>query len=909
MAEVHSDDWRLYSTRLDEALGLEETQREVWLQTLAQQNAALAARLRAALAVSRRDGYDEFLAGPSPVLPAAMTAGTLIGRSVGPYVIDAEIGRGGMGSVWRAHRADGRFEGNAAIKFVHAAWIGRSGEERFRTEGTLLGRLDHPNIARLIDAGVLDGAQPYLILEYVEGEAIDVHCQHHSLDTAGRLHLFLAVLDAVAHAHSHLIVHRDLKPSNVFVTSDGTVKLLDFGIARLLEADTGIAAATQSSASALTPQYAAPEQLLGKGITTATDVYALGLLLYVLLTGRHPVPAGSRSNAELVRAIVTEVPVQASSVAGLATIPSRMLSGDLDNILHRALKKEPSERYATVGAFSEDLQRYLSHQPVQARPDTVSYRMGKFVRRHRGGVAAALLCVVAIFGGLAGTMWQARRAEQQALQAQRERDHALRELTYTEAANEFVNFLLGHGTGKPMTNAQLLGQAEQLVEKQFARDAELRARLQLMIGNSYSLASELKLAQAVLERARASAALADNVAISAMIDCTLADVRTDDGDFSKAASLFETAIARLHAAPDPDAHALATCLAMRGQMEAMRSDGKAALASGQEALRWLGTPRPGQRTLAADAHTTLAEGYSRLGQLAPAIREYEAALQDMTLMGRENTTDASITFNNLAEKYTRAGQLPQAAEAHRRSFEIARDIEGPDNANPVSEASYASSLTDNGRGSEALPLFVHALAASSRRGQKLWTAYVQALSVPTLCQAHQLTECAQAISSARATLKKILPEGHGIFGVLEVDDGRLWMARNACAQARAHLRAAVAIFDATAEPRPSHTIALTMLARCDQQLGDGTAALHDADLALTAAEALHSGYTHTAWIGAALLARADVLYAQGNATAARPVLLEAQAHLEDAAGPTAPDTLAARALRLRIDAPTAVGSR
>ena len=196
-----------------------------------------------------------------------------------------------MGSVWRARRIDGRYEGTVAIKFVHAYWLGHASEERFRSEGRLLARLDHPNIARLIDAGVFEETQPYLVLEYVEGEPIDEYCQRQQLDVAARVALFQGVLAAVGHAHSHLIIHRDLKPSNILVTRDGAVKLLDFGVAKLLTEESGIAL-TKTSA-ALTPQYAAPEQLLGQPVTTATDVYALGLVLFLLLTGEHPFPAAA----------------------------------------------------------------------------------------------------------------------------------------------------------------------------------------------------------------------------------------------------------------------------------------------------------------------------------------------------------------------------------------------------------------------------------------------------------------------------------------------------------------------------------------------------------------------------------------------------------------------------------------
>jgi eukaryotic-like serine/threonine-protein kinase len=873
-----------------------------WLAALAEREPELARALDEALAHRDREGFSGFLA--EPLLDAGKLAAgaTLVGRHVGPYVIDAEIGRGGMGSVWRARRVDGRYQGTVAIKFVHATWMGGAGEQRFRIEGNLLGRLDHPNIARLLDAGVLDGTQPYLILEYVEGEPIDQYCERQGLDANARIRLFRDVLGAVAHAHSHLIVHRDLKPSNIFVTLDGTVKLLDFGIAKLLEggADGG---QTQTSASALTPQYAAPEQVLGGSITTATDVYSIGLVLYQLLTGCLPSQRGSKSNADVLRAIATEAPKRASSMAGIANIPRRTLEGDLDNILHKALKQEPSERYATIGSFAEDLHRYLADQPVQARPDTVAYRTSKFIRRHRGGVTAGILTVLAIVAGLVGTVTQARRAQQQAERAQHERDRALHELTYAEAANEFVSFLLGEGAGKPFTTVELLARADQLVEKQFASDAGLRARLQMTIGNVYSDAADLNSARAILTRAQVSAGSAHDIALSAMIDCTLASASIDTGNLDLAGSLFSKAIAELRSSAEPDNAALAKCLIFRGELEGVQGNGQAALASGQEALRWLGVPRPGQRTMAVAAHTTVAEGYAHMGELALSIKEYETAMRELEGMGREHTAEASVTMSNLAVKYSSAGQFVQAAASYHRALDIATEVEGKADVNPITEANYATSLFDNGRNQEALSHFERAYAAASRRlDQKLWAAYIQVMGAPSLCEASDLSRCAQWIAEARDSLNTMLPAGHGTFGVLEVDAARLEMARGSPGEARVHLQRALTTFSANTDPRPSVVVALTLLARCEQQLGDDAAARHAADQALSVAQRLRTGFTHTAWIGSAMLAQAIVLDAQRDTAAARAVLLQAQAHLDAAAGPTAAATREAHALLARIDA-------
>ena len=418
MPATPDEQWRSLSGHLDRILDLLEPDRSQYLADLAASDPDTAAKAADMLGALNQDAFAQFLSGSAPRLAEEINEPTLIGRKVGAYVIDAEIGRGGMGSVWRAHRADGRFEGMVAVKFVHAAWIGGAGEQRFRVEGKLLGQLNHAHIARLIDAGVLDSMQPYLVLEYVEGEPIDVYCGRKNLDAQERVGLFLAVLAAVSHAHAHLIVHRDLKPANIFVTGDGTVKLLDFGVAKLLGDAANVAAATQTSSAALTPLYAAPEQLLGRPVTTATDVYALGLVLFVLLTGTHPVAAQPLSGAELIRRAVSDEAPLASSVATIPEIGRRHLEGDLDNILSKALKKSSAERYASVDALADDLNRYLAHEPVHARPDSVPYRVGKFVRRHRGGVAVGTMVGLILVTATVVTYLQKVEADRQRQEAQ-----------------------------------------------------------------------------------------------------------------------------------------------------------------------------------------------------------------------------------------------------------------------------------------------------------------------------------------------------------------------------------------------------------------------------------------------------------------------------------------------------------
>jgi serine/threonine-protein kinase len=422
MSTLSPDQWQLLSPYLDRALAMTEDERGAWLSSLGERDPALASQLAALLSEHRVLAQEGFLENRRFALPNATG---LAGQTLGPYTLISQIGQGGMGSVWLARRSDGRFERQAAVKFVNIALAGRATEERFKREGSILGRLTHPHIADLLDAGVSSDGQPYLILEYVDGEAIDRYCDEHKLDVEARVHLFLDVLAAVAHAHANLIVHRDIKPSNVLVTTSGEVKLLDFGIAKLLEGEGQTGAATlltHEGGSALTPQYAAPEQLTGKPVTTATDVYALGVLLYQLLCGRHPAGSGPHSPAELLKAVLDLEPPRVSDATtadnskliaeNRSTTPDKLrreLRGDLDTIVGKALKKDPRERYASVTGFADDLQRYLKHEPISARPDALAYRTAKFLRRNRTVAALTAAAIVFVIGSLSTGLYVANR--------------------------------------------------------------------------------------------------------------------------------------------------------------------------------------------------------------------------------------------------------------------------------------------------------------------------------------------------------------------------------------------------------------------------------------------------------------------------------------------------------------------
>jgi len=450
--------WSRIAPYLDRALELEPLERDGWLTDLTTTHPEIAREVRALLAeIAALDARGFLSHSQLSVVRAVSWTGTRIEA----YTLEERIGRGGMGEVWVARRSDGRYQGRAAVKLLDIELLGRPAEQRFVREGSVLAELRHPNIAHLIDAGVASSGQPYLVLEYIDGERIDRYAAQRGLDVEACVRLFVDVLAAVAHAHSHLVVHRDLKPSNILVTRDGVVKLLDFGVAALL--GPAVTDLTRDSDPALTPGYAAPEQLLGRRITTATDVHALGVVLFLLLTGKHPFIRGQESGPELARATLEQQPPQASN---LAADPrrARALRGDLDNIVAKALKKDPSERYSTAAALAQDLTRFLASEPVSARPDSLLYRAGRFVRRHRSGVAAGAIMLLLLIGGSIGITVQM-------IEAQRQRDAALYQSQRAEFQARFAYQIMSDvGADGPITIQNLMAKGIEVLERNYAED-------------------------------------------------------------------------------------------------------------------------------------------------------------------------------------------------------------------------------------------------------------------------------------------------------------------------------------------------------------------------------------------------------------------------------------------------------
>ena len=462
--------WQRLSPLLDALLELPDGEREDHLRTLRGEDPALADELEHLLALDAGDAC--FLDTPVVTLPAGVTAGARLG----PYRLERLLGEGGMGQVWLAERADGLYERKVALKLLRPGLADPKLRQRFDREREILARFAHPYIARLLDAGIDQNGQPYLALEYVEGEPLTSWCQARQLDIAARLDLFRQICEAVSHAHASLIVHRDLKPSNILVTPAGQVRLLDFGIAKLLDVQPLPVEQTRTGVRAFTLHYAAPEQIRGEPVTTMTDVYSLGVVLYELLTGSKPYRLKRQTDAEWEEAILDGVP-QKPSQAALRAEPdasrpysparlARELAGDLDNIALKALAKCPTRRYVSAEALSHDLLCYLRGRPVLARGESFGYRTRKYLQRHRWAIGSALAILAVLSAALGVVGWQAQRA--------------LREAARAQAMQRFITELFrdaGSSSNTPIDLRSLLDMGILRGERSLARQPEARAEL------------------------------------------------------------------------------------------------------------------------------------------------------------------------------------------------------------------------------------------------------------------------------------------------------------------------------------------------------------------------------------------------------------------------------------------------
>ena len=913
MHTLSPEQWQALRPYIEQALEMADGERSAWLASIRAQDTALADQLTSLLEEHSDLAKAGFLEG-NLTAPWSAAAG-LAGQVIGPYTLISLLGQGGMGSVWLGERTDGRFERRVAVKFLNIALVGQGGEERFKREGRILGRLSHPHIAELVDAGVSPSGPPYLVLEYVEGDHIDRYSDQQRLEVEARLRLFLDVAGAVAHAHANLIVHRDLKPSNVLVSKEGQVKLLDFGIAKLLEGegqDGEATLLTVQGGRAMTPEYAAPEQVTGAPVTTATDVYALGVLLYVLLTGQHPTGRGPHSPADLVKAIVDTEPRRLSDIVTSAkadeettsanatrrtTTPdklSRLLRGDLDTIVAKALKKNPQERYSSVTALADDVARYLKHEPISARPDTFAYRAAKFVRRNRTAVTLAVLVILATVAGIVGTVFQARRASTQ-------RDFAFQQLKRSQEHDEFLEFLLADAApmGKPFSVTDLLARAEQVVEMQHSSDPMRRADLLMWIGMDYSSEDQSAKGRRLAEEAYQLTRKLPDPAIRARASCALAYCLSQDEDLPRAEELTQEGLRQM---PDDPRYAIDRVNCLRTGSEVSRYAGRTSegVARIQEAQRIVEQSPLATDILKMRTLLDLASAYSDAGQDSQSLAAFQDASSLMTSLGWQETQTGATLFNDWALELDQIGRPLEAESIERRAINLASDGKTTDAVIPIVLTNYARMLRKLNRLDEAADFAQRAYEKAENAHNQLVTGQALMERAQIAIVQHKFPQASAFLSELELMIRKHLPPTHYAFANLASSRAAIAQGEGDLTLALKLANQSVSIGEAGLKANGGGAFAFPslLLRRSSIEVAAGSPdeALADANRALGLLQAKVQAGTCTNKLGYAFLACARALDAQGKHDDARAAARSALEHLEKSVGPDHPDTRSARQL-------------
>ncbi|MEO6872651.1 MAG: serine/threonine-protein kinase [Chthoniobacterales bacterium] len=601
-------------------------------------------------------GLEDFLKEPALHVVAETFAGEegeLDGETIGQYEILSLIARGGMGEVYLAQ--DTELGRQVAIKFVRRGFGTADFVRHLRHEARILASLNDPHIARLYGGAVAPQGVPYFVMEYVEGERLDRFCADRGLTTNEKLELFRKVCSAVAYAHQHLVIHRDLKPANIRVTADGEPKLLDFGIAKLLDpGTTGSGEATMTLASVMTPDYASPEQVNGEAMTTASDIYSLGVILYELLTGEKPYRLTSKRPAEIARVITEREAARPSSLR-----PE--LAGDLDNILLMALRKEPERRYSSVGQFSEDLRRHLAGLPVLAHKDTAAYRTKKFVRRHRGAVAAMALVILALVGGLVATAWQGRVAQGERQKAQRVSAFLEEIVRYS---SPYLTQSGSAGGGVSMSEA-LDAASRRLETKEFDDQPEVKAELERVIGESYreegdGRAGDQHLKSYVVLATKAAAG--DETKLLPVLS-TKAELLFGAGRMQESEAVYREllpALRKAYSKGNVSAGLLVGSLNEYGYLRRTQGDSKDAELAFREALTLASRLPQAAHFIVGITRSTLASTLADEGSFPEALQTAQEAVEDGRRAGLAGTPSVGFSLTVLGGFLTDDNRLAEA---------------------------------------------------------------------------------------------------------------------------------------------------------------------------------------------------------------------------------------------------------
>ncbi|MFC4820878.1 protein kinase domain-containing protein [Dokdonella ginsengisoli] len=931
---VPAERWAEIAASFDELVELAPAQRAARLAQIAREDPALAREVEALLAADEAD-HALLEGGAMQAMPAfAELAGgdASVGAVAGPYRLLRRLGEGGMGVVWLAERIDGAYEQHVAVKLLRPGMDSHAIVRRFLQERRILARLSHPHVVRLLDGGMSASRRPYYVMEYVDGTTITQYAAQRQADVRTRVALLAVAADAVAYAHANLIVHRDLKPSNVLVDRDGQPRVLDFGIAKLIE-EGGEQTLTGTAWRVLSPAYAAPEQILGEPVGTATDVYALGLVLCELLVGELP---QRRRAAQLAEDATKEITLRASTiasglppdrVAGLygAALDRRSLvrsvSGDLDLIIATALQREPARRYATAAAFAADLRRWLDGRPIEARADSAAYRLGKFVRRHRAGVAASALVACALLGGFGVALWQAGVARQQAQRADAERVLAQRQLARTERVKDFILALfreqdpISRAKARARSATDLVREGVVQTDATLASDPDLQAELLRDLGEIQIGLDDRENAAQTLERAwnlQRRASGADSVAAAKAL-ASYADAVSAGGDMQAAEPMFRDALARLRAAGEGQTpsilpaesklalielvkanhaeaerlarHALEVARAAWGgdsvrlvphlltlgkvQQEIPRYED--ALRTYREALRITVGASGEEHVRTAMLHASIADVLRVLDREDEALAEYAAALRVVRAQLPAGHATLASMLTRVADLQRRRGDLDAAEKAIDEAIAI---LAAGQASGPYAQALQfqADLLLARGRADAAVQRYAQAVATfRAATGESAYVATSTLKRAGALVRAGRLAEAEAACLEAQGVLAR-LPQDEYLGGYAASVLGELRHAQARYAEAAAQRRIVLALTSKIyAAGHPEIAVARIALAdslvamRDAAQRAEAATLLEDARAVLERPDAAGDA----APLGELYLARAALRLDEGDVAAAR----------------------------------------
>jgi serine/threonine-protein kinase len=878
---ITASHWKRLSPLLDVALDLPPAQRALWLASLPAEHQDLRDSLAELLSHRKAVETDDFLARLPPFSAPPTGLSLEPGGIVGPYRLLRELGAGGTSSVWLAERADGSIQRKVALKLPHLGLVDRGIAERIARERDILAGLEHPNIARLYDAGIDERGRPYLALEYLQGVAPDEYARLERMTVRRKLRLFLDVLKPVAFAHARLIVHRDLKPNNILIGENGKVCLLDFGIARLLQPDSTRVAHTMAGHAALTPAYAAPEQFTGQPVTVATDVYSLGVILYEMLTGVSPYSPEGRSLGAYEHEVLHVEPSLASRAARPAETSA--LRGDVDAIVAKALEKKPEDRYASVEAFANDIERHLAAEPISARRRSFGYVARKFIVRNAVPVSLGASVVLLLAGALGFAAWQWRDAEKQ-------RSMAFERLADSRAAEDFTSTVLIENIqpGQTLTFEELISRSEQIARDTGANDLRTRIFATDFLSSWYGANGLYRNAEAVLTRTINTLPAAEPL-VGATLRCRRARLWYELGQREDTVKVLDDIIAR---ADDDDVVAY-RCLLDRASVAASDADALGSLGFALEAQRRFERAGVDSVYERATILTFIGGAYGILGDFETAHRRYADALQEYENAGRGDGRAAGNLRDDWSTIYMNAGNPRRALEEIDLGWQILSKLAPSAQDSDKRLARRARILASLGDFDGALAGFARAADLAEARGNLASLAAVRIGQADVLIQMEKFDEAAKQLDAAAAALHQARLSPTNLIVIrYEMTRADWHAARGENRVARDGLGHVLELYESKACCRATRSQALAKraLLELDDDVGAAEADARNArDLAPPAAAESFSRFTGAAWYATGL-----VFEKKGRLREARDAFATSAVQFAGAVGETHADTLRSR---------------